>query len=473
MNSRNINYKKAFASCLGFFAFFAINGCKETEHISPDLVPGVDNVNTFGLNASDLGPFLRVRLFDSLNTSNPEVPVVGLGSLIDDPFYGNVDMGFYMQFTVPSVNYQFPDDMRSIDSARIVLPYANFIYGDSVSAVSVEVLEIDDPSFTIDTSLKRYYAVSELPVFSTIYGGTTKSLDNLNTDTLTYPNGNTYSNQFVIPLNDAFVSKFRTLAGGEFSNHYTFVNFLNGLHVRPVISDPAYRKGLHYFLLVNNSTSYYQTARLEVWYTDAENNPVSVLFPYHQTYSSFFTNVKRDYTGKPAAGYATNGHLMDSVLIQGGPGFQTDVVINNLDKIEDHSYVHLARIELNVKKSDIGIYRQPSLIMVNGVDEDGKTYNIADYQVSAIGTSQAEQVSLAQQFVGGFPVDKLIDGEEYYTYTLNFPREVQMAKNNGKTSLTLRLFPFYNYPGAFRFIAPGFYGAGNDKMKVDIIYSKP
>lgn len=468
-----MNAKKAFASCLGFFAFFAFAGCKETQTINPDLVPGVDNVNTFGLTTSDLEPVLKVRMFDSLVTSNPEVPVIGLGSLMDDPFYGTVNESFFLQFTVPSINYQFPDDLRSIDSARIVLPYSTFVYGDSVAPISVEVLEINDPSFVVDTSYKYYYGISDLSTSGIVYGSVTKSLDNLDTDSLSYPNGNVYTNQLVIPLNNDFVNKFRTLSGDELRNHYSFVNFLKGVHVRPILTDPAYRKGLHYFLLVNNYTSNYNTARLEVWFTDATGQAVNVLFPYNQTYTPFFTKIDRDYSSAPAAGYAINGKEMDSVLVQGGPGFQTDIVINNLDKIEDGNFIHLARVEINVKKSTIGIFKNPSLLMLNGVDEAGKTYNIADYQITSTGGDVSQQVSLAQQFVGGNPVEKIIDGEEYFTYTLNFPREVQLAINRGKSSLTLRLFPFYNYPGAFRMIAPGFYGTGNNKMKVDIIYSKP
>lgn len=473
MNIINPKNYKAFALSFGFFALSYLTSCRETGSIDPELVPGIDNINTFGLSAEDMDIRMKVVNFDSQVTSSRNLPLGALGRLEGDPFFGDIYAGFFMQFTVPSVGYSFPEDVKTFDSVRIVIPYTGVVYGDTTGTTAVEVFEINDPSFIIDTTLKTYYSFSNLTTYPTPIGSIEKRMNDLRRDTLVYSTTNSVVSQLVIPLNSSFLSKMSSISPDNMHNHYSFVEYLNGVYIKAVGSSPHLNKSLHYFLLSNSSNSsvYYQ-ARLEVHFTKNDGSFGVTMFPYNNKYSSFFSKIERNDSGYPVADYADNIET-DSFIIQGGPGLQTEITINNLDAMIASNKVYAARLTINMPKTSIyDVLAAPAMLLVNGVNDDGTLYNIADYQTSIGISATAEALSLAQQFVGGRPVNTIIDGQDHLTYHLNIPREIQRHLGLGKNSIKLRIYPYYDYIGAYRFIAPGFKNGTNAKAQFNIIYGK-
>ncbi|MBX9448247.1 MAG: DUF4270 domain-containing protein [Taibaiella sp.] len=479
MKSKLVPIKKAFALCFGFFALINFYSCREKNPGATDLVPGVDNINTFEMTDVDLDAQTKVRMLDSLWTSDPTVPVGVIGILNNDPFFGNISTGLYLQFTVPESGYALPDSISSFDSVVLVLPYSKYFYGDTTGKFAANVYEIEDAEFRVDTSSRKYYAFSTLPVSGAPIGSYAGDAKDWATDSVIYPGSDTLTNQLRIKLDAATLAKFAGMTDADLHNNASFLNFFNGVFVQPDWSSgPEYAKALYYFILSGGVSGFLDDARLELYFSleSSGSSQGMVSFPYNTKYSAFFNHIDKEYTGFPAAPYASTGVEMDSLLVTGGPGFQTDIVLSHLDQIPAQSMVHLARLELNVKKEAFSkVFSHPNLLIMSVVNSDGSSVTLADYQIVAAGDAsyQLLQANQAKEFVGGFPIDKLIDNEEYDTYVLNFPREVQKAILEGKNQLTLRLYPYYQLPGAYRLIARGFELGGNAKAKINIIYTKP
>lgn len=467
------NISKAFALCFGFFAFTHFTSCREHTALDPNLVPGIDNINTFGKDANDLNASLQVVFFDSQVTNNRSVPIAAVGQLDGDPFFGDIDAGFYLQFTVPSVGYSFPEDIQSFDSVRLVLPFTGGVYGDTTSNARFEVYEINDPSFTIDTSLRKYYSFSEVDYFPALLGSVERNIYQIKNDTIQYTTTTSVTSQLAIKLDNSFLSKIEGMNEGVLYNHYSFVEYLNGFYIKSNGLSAGMRKAIYYFRLASGSTSMYDQARMEVHYTKTDGTFGITMFPFNIKYSSFYSKLVRNYLGYPVESYS-HGMNTDSFLVQGGPGVQTDLTLKNLTDIEPKSRIYAARLEINMPKTSIyDILRHPPLLLLNGVNEDGSLYALADYQTSTEITATPEMLSLAQQFVGGTPFETIIDGQDHYTYYLNIPREIQRHISLGIDSIKLRVYPYYDFIGAYRFIAPGFQGTTNAKAKFNIVYGKP
>lgn len=469
---------KASALCFGFFAFLTLQSCREKNTGYTDLVPGVDNINTFELLADDLSAQTLIRTFDSVNTGDPSVPVGAIGTLAGDPFYGTVSSGLYLQFTVPSAGYVLPDSINSFDSLVLVIPYSRVVYGDTSGSIAVNVFEIDDPSFKVDTSSRKFYAFSTLPTKPGAVGGYIGTPHSWISDTVQYPGLGDAVGQLRIPLDAATLSRFASLSATDLHNNGAFVNFFNGLYIEPDAAlGPDFNKALFYFLLAGSSDNYIDNARLELHIDRGTTGSKGIItFPYNPKYSAFFNHIERNDAGFPSAAYRTMDLEADSFLLTGLPGFQTDIVMDDLDQIPSNAMIHLARLEINVKKEFFSeTYKNPTLLILNVVNDDGATSNLADYQITAAGDGfyQNLQSEEARKFVGGQPVTKTISGEEYYVYTLNFPRQIQRSLFEGKKKLTLRLFPYYQMPGAYRLLAPGFGDPSEAKAKINIVYTKP
>lgn len=479
MKSNIFFTQKAFALSFGFFVFLGLFSCKENNYINPDLVPNIDNINTFELTQDDLSLTMKVKMFDSFHTGNGAFYYGGIGSVANDPFFGNVQVGMNMQFTIPTINYTFPDTMSSLDSVVLILPYLNVLYGDTNSLAAYNVYQIEDPNFKIDTSTNKYYAFTNLGYNLTPIGSFEGDLKDLSRDSIFYPGIDTVGNQLRIKLSSAMVSKFAAMTSANTGNNDAFVNFLNGIYVAPKPGmSAAYNKSLNYFLFFNPLlTSIRQSARLEAFYTISGGSTTGMTtFPLNSKFSAFYTKVERNYVGYPANNYAVNGQVMDSFIITGSPGIHTDFEINNLSLIGAQNVVNIARLEINVKKTtESQLFEYPPQLSISGVYEDGGSYNIVDYQTnSSLETNNGVplQSGLANNFVNTGFVPRVIDGEDYVTYTINLPRTIQQAIMQGKDKVIIRLYPYSQMPGAFRMIAPGFGSLSNAKAKFNIIYSK-
>lgn len=463
------NTLKALALCAGFFSLV---GCKESSIIKPDLAPDVDNVNTFRLTADSLPIEIQIGYNDSLRTDDATAPLMALGSIGDDPFFGTTNAGIYLQVAPNVDGFSFPDSLATMDSAVLVLPYTGISYGDTAGTnrQSYNVYRITQDDFRVDGTGRKYYAFDSVTVDrTTLLGSATVSHASMKNDSTVYPSGDTVGGQLRVRLSDTFAGEMRTADANVFKNFSSFINYFKGLYIAPNVSAPVSEKQrLSYFYLGVSSSSNFNRARVEFHYTTTNGAKRVAFFTHNPISSAFFGSIRRNHAGTPAAGFlATPTALRDSVVIQGAPGFRSDVTIKDIQKIPE-SVVMKAELLINVLR--VGrddIYTMPTQIIPLGLTPENTTYTIADL-IDLTGSNSGD----AQRFVGGTPKPVMIGGVQYIQYKINFPRELQAARAAGKTELKIRLISSANLPGAYRMVAPGVNVPGDAQMKLDVIYSK-
>jgi hypothetical protein len=455
----NNRFKKAFVYSTGFFSLFfltLLSSCKEKTILNPDLIPPVDNINTFEIN--DWNMEVRIKYRDSLYTSDITYPVGILGRISKDDFFGSTNAGIYLQVIPPSANFTFPTT-TIMDSSVLVLPYYGLSFGDTIASNSptIRVYRIED-NFVKDTEEgRKYYSFDKLNYNTSPIGEGVLILKDLQ-DSL---------RQFRIKLNHSFSELIAHTDSAHFATDTAFLNYFNGVYISPDTTQDNVHF-LSYFRL-DNAGGILNDARIEFHYRP---HPDSVsrkaTFQYSTLSSAFFSSITRNYSGFPAQNYM-NDHqtLRDSVIVQGAPGFQSEITIK-LDKNIPPSVINKAALTFTLINLDRDEKIAPAdQLIVNGVNENGEEYYLAD-RLNKGGTLSNDGLS----FVDAKPRSVMINGVKYIQYTINIPREVTKAYLEGKSEIKLRIRATTDLPGAFRFIAPGPNGPEDLKLKFNLIYSK-
>lgn len=456
---------KAFTLCAGFFSLVA---CKEKSSIKTNTIPDVDNINTFEVN--DLSVSIRNTYYDSLQTNLPDYPVVGIGRITDDPFFGKTNAGAYIQFSTPADNFVFPTG-TIFDSAVVSLPYLNFVYADTTRSntnnqFKLKAYEITG-AFNINGDTSKFYASTKLAYNPIAVGSGNVPLKSI-FDTTVLASGDTITGLLRFRV-DGLNSRFANMSAASLATDAAFLQEFKGLYIAPDTNQQQNLLG--YFGMVNaNSTLFYSNAQLE-FYTHIGTDPTlkKYFFRFFNGTTMFFNGIYRNYNGAQAVNYfnsQTTDH--DSLLIQGYPGFRADLTVKIENKIPA-SVINKATITLTaLKVGDDARFNPPALLNVTAINDDGTERVVAD-MITNSGTANTS----GQLFVGGSPVKVTVNGTDFVQYQLNIPREFQKAVSEGKTQLRLRISSSTNYPGSFRMVADGPNSSNaNTRMKINIIYTK-
>ncbi len=148
-----------FLLIVSFIGFYSCTKINEATELGGDLIPAVDNVNTFekvfATSSNNVG------MHDTTNLFYSDQVAVGV---LNDPVFGNTKTDLY--FTISSSvygRYPFnmdrayannPDSLR-IDSVILSLSYTGY-YGDTNSQISVSVAEIAQAATFNDDTLYRF-----------------------------------------------------------------------------------------------------------------------------------------------------------------------------------------------------------------------------------------------------------------------------------------------------------------------------
>jgi hypothetical protein len=221
------NHLKAFTLCAGFFSLVA---CKEKSSIKPDLIPGVDSINTF--EVTDLAISVKTTHFDSLSTDVYTYPLVAIGGITSDPFFGRTMAGAYLQFIPPAENFTFPTGVI-MDSTVISIPYLSFSYADTTRsnnshALKLRAYEITD-NFS-DTSVK-YYAVSKLAYNPLPVGTGTITVKSLY-DTVKLATGDSVYRLLRMRV-DGLNDRFKNMSATDLASTAAFRAHFKGIYLGP------------------------------------------------------------------------------------------------------------------------------------------------------------------------------------------------------------------------------------------------
>ncbi len=294
---------------LGFLSLFtSCTKINEATTLGGDLIPAVDNINTF---ETTLEASTSNSLFDD-STKLGFTQQVALGYL-NDPQFGTTkgDVYFNVAPTVNNVNpFTHADSVVSIDSVVLSLSYASF-YGDSERLQSVKVFEIAQTARFKDTALYEFDQQPDFPTTGAELGARTFAFKELN-DPLVLIRGKDTTrttNVLRIRLSNALGERFKTYdnsttAIGGFRNDSTFYTLFRGLAVQTQSSGNA----LGYFNL-----------------RDAANTKLTVYFKKR--------NGRTDTTTSTDFVHATNGQANIINRTTAGSAFGSALAVNNGTKI--------------------------------------------------------------------------------------------------------------------------------------------
>ncbi len=456
---------KAFTLCAGFFSLVA---CREKSVTKPGrLIPSVDNIHTFGLDASFFTPNLAVIQYDSLITNDSTYFYAGIGKISDDPFFGSSESGLYVQF-IPSISFtQFPTDVV-VDSASICLPYVSNVYGDTSKTTSniinLNVYRVTDDAFKRGTGLP-YYAFTSFTTNPTPIGG--GSFDYKSVFDTIRTAVDTFAGQMRIPLNQSFINELVTADSSKYASTDAFLAFVKGFYIAPSASSALQRRVSYVSL---NGTTTNTTARIEFYVHNTTSGAYrKITFPFNYTNCAFSNRIIRGRNGTPSQKYegSTNATVRDSVIIQGYPGYYSEITIKNIDQIPP-SIINKAQLRLTCLPLGLdNYYTGPTQLVPMGVNPDGTRYTLSDLLTNG-GSPSANGYT----FVDGKPREVTINGTKYIQYAINFPRELQLARDAGKKELKLRISSSTATIGAFRMVAGGLNGAADTKLHLEVIYTK-
>jgi Domain of unknown function (DUF4270) len=280
-------------TAITFISLFGWNCTKlDTTDIGGDLLPAVDNVNTFDtiltINSTQ-------QSFYSDSTYIGKYDDHALGAINNDPLFGSTKASIYMQLKPPYYPFNFakPGDTLNgsgagIDSVVLCLKYKGF-WGDSTMPVQIEVREVNDFQFGIDSVFKDN-PTSYQPNTGALLGS--KSIDVRTLGTyIKYNNGrDSVNNQIRIKLSAAWAAQLYnrdSLAGNAannaFYNDSIYRRFYNGI---AVIANGA-GNGLMYASLSDTAT------KLEIHYrvkNSLKVDSVYTSFTLNSSYSPTTTN---------------------------------------------------------------------------------------------------------------------------------------------------------------------------------------
>lgn len=472
MNSLINNKKriKALAICTGFFSLAA---CKESSISKSTMVPDVDNIHTFAMNADSFNINFKNSLSDSFLTSNYYIPdsvgnnqkIIVIGAYSDN-FFGKTSASGYFQVTPPSANYKFPEN-TTLDSAVLVLPYTystykGMSYGDTASNLNVKVFRTTEK---IDFS-KSYFSSSTVPLESTPIA----------TASIPYSAYGTYSRQALaatkdttygqlrIKLSNSFASELKNADTNFLASTTAFQNFLKGLAVVPDPDAPS--NLMSYFTLPapnNNDLKNLSAARIEMHYHNSQDSAMMSSFTMKPSVSGYFTHFRRNYSG-----YQSNNYInkeSDSILAQSIPGFRTDITINNLDRIP---VAVINKAEIVITAINIGntaLFKAPEMLYPTFLLDDG-----SEQQLHELFDNRGNVNGPGTVFVDPYVRYVTIGGVKHAQYRLNIPRTLQRVINEGKNKITIRLTGSQRYPAFGQLLASGL--NGENKFQFNIIYTK-
>lgn len=477
---------------------FSCRKINEATLLGGDLIPPVDNINTFDTT-------LEVRAFndtfslltDSTRYSGNAIHFVG--QINNDPFFGTTDAQMALQLKPTSYKFYFanrPDSLH-IDSVVLVLDYVD-TWGDTLVPQTVNVYEVAQASeFKFDST----YLVRVNPVIKgALLGSRTVIPATLNDSVKAYQD--TTIGQLRIRLDDTFGQRLLAYdsssnAGpsGAYASDSAFNTNFKGFALEAVGGN-----ALMGFDLTGANT------KLAIYYKDDNGDKPVAEWDTLVTYFKFSNKptfvtdpasassqyVKRDYSGTPLEASIDGTTTPDNlVYIQNAPGTFATVQIPGLANLSNR-IVHRAELIMEQAYDITDSTFPPSLLYVDAFDPTIPGYRTIPYDLLFDNFG-----NLALSSFGVAPTN-VLDGSGHVVkiWRINLSRYIQNVVNKNEPALDLRVSsPYYYYetykptaqstssfqtitinntvgPGRVRLHGGDESGVNPRRMRLRVIYSK-
>ncbi|MFL5810407.1 MAG: DUF4270 family protein, partial [Flavisolibacter sp.] len=418
--------------------FLSCKKINEATELGSDLIPPVDNVNTFEVPLDAL----TNNLIYNDTTALSFFDEVAVGHL-NDPEFGTTHANGYFDISRGSYGtYPFiaKHDSISVDSVILSMSYTSG-YGDTSDAAQLsfrvfEIAQTSSPSGFNDTSFYKFSGTPDFPTTGGELGSKTFSFKSIRdthyivrTDTakavrvLRIPLSNSLGERFknydstnAYLSDSAFKTNFRGFAikADNIGSSLAYFDYSNNLNTKLVIYYKAKINGKD----SSSSTEFYHLAVVP---------PILVKNPanYRNGQADVIT---RNYSGN--AGSTLNNGLDndDKVYIQSGPGTYASLKLPGLDALSN-KVIHRAEVvATRIMGAGDNIFSPPIRLVLDRINKTGDTAFLLDKDLvpSSSGT-------LGFDLFGG-----TLKSDQ--TYRFNITRYVQGIITRHESNDTLRIY---------------------------------
>jgi len=438
-------------------------GCTklDTTTLGADLIPEVDNVNTFAdtLDIITTQGAFEGTFKDTTKLSLTEEYAIGK---VNDPLMGGTNAKLFLQIKPPYYPYVIGkakyDSIVSADSVVLCLSYKAF-WGDSTQPVTLQVYEISEDAHGEWDSVFTYRTINYEPLLNNaISAPKTIDIRNLK-DYIKVGKTDSINNQIRIKLSNAFrdsLFKRDTSRNKAFSADSLFRFFNNGF---AVIANSG--NALMYVNLLEDKT------RLELHYKRKYRS--SVDSPYSATvdtaYNSFYFNsglqgetVRRSSVANKIL--RSRNALPDGsqeLYLQTTPGTFANLEIPDLSNLSNR-IVHRAEIQIQQIPDVINdkTYAESSYMYLDLVDSgvnkwkpiyfdlNPGSYYDSDFKTAGLPYFPSNgEVDI--NYFGGYLRKKVDAGVTQAYYNINITRYIQQLLTKRTRNYKMRLFPAHSF----------------------------
>ncbi len=487
-----------------FLLFSFINwGCSklDTTDIGSDLLPAIDNVNTF---ADTLAVVTTQDVFnpDTNAVVRTDDHVFGINN---DPLFGPTTANIFFQFKPTFFPYyigNFDDTLNGfgagLDSVVLCLNYKGF-YGDSATPLQIQVREVTDTKFRDSPYIKK--TVNYQPAVGQLLGSATIDTRRLG-DTIHYTHGADFAiNQIRIKLSPSNWA----------NNLYRSDTLLVSPHFHAFKTDSAYRRtfnGLAVIATSGNQLVYTNlsdaTSKLEIHFKRRNKGVIDTL------YTSLTLN--SDPFGTPTLlSSATANYIQrnrpvlpsgnQEIYLQTNPGTYAKLKIPGLSALSNRIIHRAELIVQQIPEIPKSVFKTPNYLYLDLLDSGTTTkwkpiyhdlnpnaaYDPDNKTPLSIPYYPSPNIGVDFLYFGGYRRDKIDqfgNGINYYNF--NVTRYVQDIVTTHRYNYDLRLFSpsKFDYPQyaptylrygnaiAYGRVKVGGGNNANYRMILRIIYSK-
>lgn len=401
-------------------------GCTkiDTTTLGQNLIPAIDNINTFDTTYKIIAINYDSTQCDTVHRNSLQA----LGIIANDPLFGSTNANLYFEFKPESFPYNFPTaDANSIqiDSAIMVLAYSHS-FGDTNQLQKVNIYQLSD-SFDVTKNYNSCnvlgYDNAELLGEKSFYPWALK-------DSIHAYNENTAS-QLRIPISIAFAQKFIDDSAQIFRSDNDFINYFKGFAAIPDQSTGG--EALNYFDFTKSRLSFY------IRYKSSSKADTSVVNFALSGSSALSGSIVHNYGSSEIINHLSQPETGDSLIfIQATPG---NFALLNVPSLTGLSNRVINRAEIIVDQvyspnSLNDIFPAPANLYVEIKDP---SINNGQYIPIPCDFSSKE-IQTGFQYLGGqrtFTTNS--SGQSVAEYNLNVTRYIQSIVTKGKQNLTFRL----------------------------------
>lgn len=455
---------KAFLSAFVAFVLF-FSACKENTILPPDLVPPIDNINTFQSDTFSLvthgiyqDSILTGGSIGSISVAKNSNFLHALGTLYNHPSYGFTKAAVHVEVVPPTANYTHKGYSPIFDSIVLTLPFVNS-FGDSVSG--------DEQYFVVYRSLKKLskdsaqyeFTKDSFDISQPPMGSYTMNYNTIRKDT----SGKLMRIKLAGWFADSLKAQMDLLSsGGATSSYDKFLEWWKGFYITGISTQGS---ALGYFNTYGTRMNVYYRYYKDSALTDIDTT-VDV-FGFEPNYCNRFNSIERRYSGSVASQFLNTGKPNgDSLLfIQNLPGLAAEFRFPHLTQLE--------RILIN--RAELNVY---SAVPITDMSDTLKYGLVPRFQVfrNENGTDRliTEYASLGTGFIDGKRREVTVDGKKYIGYKILLTETIQNLIAKKDTNIRIRIMGLSdNAPAAYGTTLKGSASAVDSlRPKLSLIYTK-